>query len=128
MAINYWYSPGIPPEILTGKSSLPYVELTPDEILSIVCATTGFAMEQITGKSREAPLIKARFLAAVLLSTFCGPKNRTRMMVAKALNRDHTSIVHALETHKDLMSIRDKDTMELYIKAIKNLKEYVRSK
>jgi chromosomal replication initiation ATPase DnaA len=68
---------------------------TKEEILQVVANCNGVSMEDIIGKTRKNEIVDARFMYIKFLRKAYKMK---KVALAKELNRDHTSIIHALRT------------------------------
>lgn len=69
-----------------------------DDILSVVARNCCVSMNDITSKVRKTEVIDARF---IFINTLREQFNYTYMSIGELLNRDHTSIIHAVKTHKE---------------------------
>lgn len=69
-----------------------------DDILSIVAKNCGVNVSDITSRIRKHGIIDARFMFAYTLKN---EFNYTYEHIGEILDRDHTTIIHAVNTHKE---------------------------
>ena len=93
-------------------------DVTPDKIISAVCAYFKQTKEDLIGKSKKAELAKARQICAYLL---CDMLSLPLDFIGKALlgGRDHTTIMYARDKMEKLRQLNDKIAKE--IDDIKNI-------
>ena len=93
-------------------------DVTPDKIISAVCAYFKQTKEDLIGKSKKAELAKARQICAYLL---CDMLSLPLDFIGKALlgGRDHTTIMYARDKMEKLKQLNDKIAKE--IDDIKNI-------
>jgi chromosomal replication initiator protein len=96
---NYWALPGL----LQGVKFLAE-KRKPDYIMNVVCAHFNFPEERIRGVRRDKNLVHVRYLCIYFLRKYTG---MTLVSIAKIFRRDHTSIVHALQTVKNRMECEE---------------------
>jgi chromosomal replication initiator protein len=72
--------------------------ITVDDILSIVAKNCCVNISDITSRVRKREVIDARFIFAHILKF---EFSYTYERIGALLERDHTSIIHAVETHKE---------------------------
>ena len=65
-----------------------------NEVARKVEAVTGFSLEEIRSKSRYCPLVRARVILAYELRRW----NLTYIEIANAINRNHSTLTHYLNT------------------------------
>jgi chromosomal replication initiation ATPase DnaA len=69
--------------------------LTKDEILEIVSVNTGVSVNDIVGHCRDGEMVMARYITFAMLRY----KLDTSLVdIAKYLGRDHTTIIHGLQS------------------------------
>ena len=72
--------------------------ITKDEILDIVAKNCCVTASQILSRVRDREVIDARFIFVAVMKREFG---HTLKHIGKILNRDHTTIIHSLETFQD---------------------------
>ncbi len=92
-------------------------DITPDKIISAVCAYFKQSREDLLGKSKKADIVKARQICAYLL---CEMLSLPLDFIGKTLGgRDHTTIMYARDKMENLEKLNDKIAKE--IDDIKNI-------
>ncbi len=92
-------------------------DITPDKIISAVCAYFKQGREDLLGKSKKADIVKARQICAYLL---CEMLSLPLDFIGKTLGgRDHTTIMYARDKMENLQKLNDKIAKE--IDDIKNI-------
>lgn len=66
-----------------------------EKIVEVVATGTGITRSQIMGRSRSAPVVRARHLAMWLAYRSL---ELSYPQVGQAFDRDHTTIIHAVRT------------------------------
>jgi len=113
--MNYWIIPGIK-EKLTKKALL-------QKIMAIVSEETGIEIDEIKGRNRYNDIVKARQFFCHLSKTF---EVRLKMnisltMIGKEINKDHTTVIHAINKCNDFLCT-EPDYKEEYDLIKKNIK------
>lgn len=72
--------------------------ITKEEILSIVAKNCCVTTSKILSRIREREVVDARHMYAAVLKFEFG---HTYEHIGEILDRDHTTIIHALETYRD---------------------------
>jgi chromosomal replication initiation ATPase DnaA len=85
------------------------------KIIEQICDFYGVTTAQIKGKCRLRGYVKARFLAMFLLRTRTG---LTLKEIGRIFHRDHTSIIHAIKTINEVMSLKFENDYKEEIKKI----------
>ena len=112
--MNYWTTP-IMKERLDIKNQIKLA----DSIVEKVAAYYGMSNEEIRGKSRKRELVKARWLAMYFIRQ---KTDYTLNAIGDMFGRDHTTVIHALETIKDIMTLHyETDLKEDLLK----IKQYI---
>jgi chromosomal replication initiator protein len=89
------------------------------QIIEDVCDFYGLTIAQVKGKFRLRGYVKARFVAIYIVRKRTG---LTLKEIGRLFYRDHTSIIHALRTIEEVLSLRfDND----YQDEIKKLMEII---
>jgi chromosomal replication initiation ATPase DnaA len=106
--MSYFVMPGIPKD----NSTLP------EKLFKVIQKEFGVTQEQIASKSRKRAIVVYRQL-------FCYFVMEHRILSLKAVgdligNRDHTTVIHSVNTIKDLIDVEDPDILKPY-NIIKNL-------
>jgi chromosomal replication initiator protein len=74
---------------------------TPEDIIIAVCAVTDITRDQIVSPSRKREIVEARHIAiGLILQSF---RNIGLKEVGRMFNRDHSTVIYARETYRDLM-------------------------
>jgi chromosomal replication initiator protein len=74
-----------------------------DSVIEKVADFYGISNADIRGKCRQRELVKARWIAMYFIRT---KTDFTLNTIGDMFQRDHTTVIHALETIKDIMSLR----------------------
>jgi len=96
--MNYWTQP-----IMKEKSGLKSQIKMADSIVEKVAAFYGMSNSDIRGKCRKRELVKARWIAMYYIRE---KTDFTLNTIGDMFGRDHTTVIHALETIKDIMSLK----------------------
>jgi len=89
------------------------------QIVDNVCDFYGLTTAQVKGKCRLRGYVKARFVAIYIIRKRTG---LTLKEIGRLFHRDHTSIIHAVQTIEEVLSLRfDND----YQEEIKKLMEII---
>jgi chromosomal replication initiator protein len=84
-----------------------------------VCDFYGLTTAQVKGKCRLRGYVKARFVSIYIIRKRTG---LTLKEIGRLFHRDHTSIIHAVQTIEEVLSLRfDND----YQEEIKKLMEII---
>lgn len=111
------------PRVILQKITMP-VEvnetISPNEIISDVCAALGITLKDLQSKRKTSELVTARFYIANKLRE----AQFALSVIGKLLNRDHTSVMHAVRTYQNRISAKD----SLTINTINIIKDYETAK
>ena len=89
------------------------------QIVDNVCDFYGLTTAQVKGKCRLRGYVKARFVSIYIIRKRTG---LTLKEIGRLFHRDHTSIIHAVQTIEEVLSLRfDND----YQDEIKKLMEII---
>ena len=89
------------------------------QIVDNVCEFYGLTIAQVKGKCRVRGYVKARFVSIYIIRKRTG---LTLKEIGRLFHRDHTSIIHAVQTIEEVLSLRfDND----YQDEIKRLMEII---
>ncbi len=91
--VNYFSAPGVPRGMFVK-------DFTPQEIIEIACNVFAQKMTAVLSKRRNRPISEARHAAIYCI------RNKTNITLnecGKIFNRDHTTIIHAIATVKNLL-------------------------
>jgi chromosomal replication initiator protein len=89
------------------------------QIVDNVCDFYGLTIAQVKGKCRLRGYVKARFVSIYIIRKRTG---LTLKEIGRLFHRDHTSIIHAVQTIEEVLSLRfDND----YQEEIKKLMEII---
>lgn len=90
-----------------------------NRIINEICEFYGLTHAQIKGKCRLRSYVKARFISMYLLRRRTG---LTLKEIGRMFHRDHTSIIHAIKTIDEVLSLKFendyKDEIERLLKII----------
>jgi len=84
------------------KSALRQQIEKAETIISKVAAFYGMANSDIRGKCRKKEFVKARWIAMYYIRQ---QTDFTLNTIGDMFGRDHTTVIHALETIKDIMTL-----------------------
>ena len=96
--LNYWTIPIVRKQ----KLSIRHREAIANEIIAKVCIYYNVTNEQIRGKKRhraKLPIVPARHMAMYIIKQ---KLNLTLKHIADLFGRDHTTVIHALRSIKNL--------------------------
>ena len=75
------------------------------DTLKYACNQLGTTIAEVQSKGRQRNLVYNRCLIANYLYSHC--YDLTLQKIGKLINRDHTSIIHYLKSHKNLLYYTD---------------------
>jgi hypothetical protein len=108
MTLSPYAFPGIP----QGAKYINAINITePIEIIQMTSECFGVHVRYIIGKSRKQKYVYLRFMVFSILYDKSGYHKMTLKGIGSALNRDHSTVIHGLNMHNNLM-----DTDEVYKK------------
>ena len=96
--MNYWTIPSVRQKKITTMDMLNQAE----NIIDKVANYYKVQVKDIKGKSRKRQFVKARFIAMYLI------KNSTTLTlsaIGDIVGRDHTTIIHSLQTIQNTLSL-----------------------
>lgn len=103
--MSYWTAPS-----RTMNKLLYNEQKHANQIINDVCDFYGLTPIQVKGKSRLRGFVKARFISMYLLRRRTG---LTLKEIGRMFHRDHTSIIHAIQTIDEVLSLKyDNDYQE----------------
>lgn len=73
---------------------------TQDDIINFICDYFNFTREQLMEKNRAREIKEARFMCFIMLRL---NTTLTLMAIAKIFSFDHTSVIHGIKTHYNMM-------------------------
>ena len=86
-----------------------------DAVLAAVSTASGVAVGQIRGKSREQAVVNARHVAALLCRKYCGLSlKQTASLLGYGGGQCHVSVLHAVRSATDLMTVGDQAMIGLH--------------
>lgn len=94
--MNYMCVPGIKDQYRPICAPV----ITPDKIIEAVCYHFGLTIKEVQGRCRVKEYVYARHIIFYLI------RKNTKMSLKPAgelLNRDHTTVIHSIETLSNLM-------------------------
>lgn len=98
------------------KSSFKHLKykITKEDLLDMVADECGVTAKQIVGRIREREIVNGRFMYCAIMNISFG---YTLERIGKIMDgRDHTTILHAVETFKD--RYRNEDTFRSTVNRI----------
>lgn len=102
-----------------GKNMPP---ITLDEIINFAAKVTGITSEDIKSKKRDSEYTRGRMLYCYYAyKNYPALYNLTK--IGRAVNRDHTTVIHAVKTFESLLSIED----EIAVSDLDNIDDAVRT-
>ena len=78
------------------------IRKTMQEVMRVVCHITGRAPTDIRSAKRQKPLAKHRHMVIMLIDRLC--PHRTLSEIGQFLERDHTTILHALRNFPNTLA------------------------
>lgn len=81
------------------------MNLTAEDVVAKVGETFGFTTEEILGDSRSKPIVKTRQVAMFCCREFLG---MTYPQIGKAMNRDHSTVMHGCNQIREFVNGNDK--------------------
>lgn len=94
--MNYIGMPGVKEKF--RSESAP--KITPEKIINVVCDHYKLNAYKLKSKSRVKEFTHARYVIFYFLRKFA---NMTLKSVGLLFNRDHTTVIHGLETLQDII-------------------------
>jgi chromosomal replication initiation ATPase DnaA len=85
------------------------------KIIDEICDFYGLTQAQVKGKCRLRGYVKARFVAMFMLRTRTG---LTLKEIGRMFHRDHTSIIHAIKTINEVLSLKFENDYQNEIKRL----------
>lgn len=107
--INYFSAPGI--RLEQKKWVKVKKTVVPDTSIAAFCIRAEVSIKDLQSKSRKREIYTIRQIFALKHS-----ESYTLKAIAKVLNRDHTSIIHAIKTAKIMLKNEDALFMSVYEK------------
>ena len=105
-------NPYIIPGLIRGHRDHLRVKPTDNlfkNVLQAVCAYYGFTPDQIKGACRQRPLPQARHIFIFL----CFQRTiRQKKQIAQFINKDRTSVYHAIKIVNDAIDINDREILD----------------
>lgn len=82
-----------------------------NKVISITCEYFKVSVEDVLGINRKKNLVTCRTIISEILTE---ELELTRVKVGNIMNRDHSSVVHSLQVHKNRVFTKDLDYIEVY--------------
>ena len=93
-----------------------------NKLLNIVLVICGVTREQFYSEKRGRSLVLARHLFCYISRTKLGHK---LVPIAQFIKRDHTTVIHGINTIENLLSVNDEQVQTLYLSIIEAItREY----
>lgn len=105
--INYFSAPGI--KLEQKKGARAKKTIISDTTIAAFCIKAEVSIKDLQSKSRKREISIIRQIFALKHS-----ESYTLKAIAKTLNRDHTSIIHAIKTAKIMLKNKDVLFMSVY--------------
>lgn len=104
-------------------SHLNSMDVIVDEVIDLVADVTGFTSIEIKSNWRKREVVLARFIVIYLVREMYG-NSVTLGTIGKCLGgRDHSTIIHAINTLEDLIECGDKITLRMLSLCLEKHKE-----
>ena len=84
---------------IKNNTKLLRYKITKEEILEIIANECGITVSQILNKSRKREVINGRFIFCGIMKDYFG--HSLKKIGEYVGNRDHTTIIHAVEKYHD---------------------------
>ena len=91
------------------------IECKLQNILSKICAVSGYDRSDICGLKREEPLIYWRMAFTYIC---CKKTTATLKNIGKIINRHHSTVINQRDVFIDLLEAKDRHVMEIYPRII----------
>ena len=93
-----------------------------NKLLNIVLVICGVSKEQFYSEKRGRTLVLARHLFCYISRAKLGHK---LVPIAQFIKRDHTTVIHGINTIENLLSVNDEQVQTLYLSIIEAItREY----
>jgi len=93
-----------------------------DNLVNIVCVCCGISKENFFSKSRARVFVLARHMFFYIARHKLGHK---LVVIANYIGRDHATVMHGIDTVKNLLAVNDTQAQAIYLKIIEAItKEY----
>lgn len=93
-----------------------------EKLLNIILIITGVSKDQFYSEKRGRQLVLARHLFCYISRVKLGHK---LVYIGQFIKRDHTTVIHGIETISNLLSVNDTQCQSLFISVIDAItKEY----
>jgi len=112
--MSYWTMPSAKEDRRTTNQMIKYSEVIIDKIAEYYKINA----KDIKGKSRKRNFVKARFIAMHFI------KNNTSLtlkVIGDIVGRDHTTVIHSLQTIKNTLSLHYDTDLKDELTEIKKL-------
>jgi len=103
MELNYWIVPGL------DASEKPSDAVITTIIFSAVEIVTSYSYDTLTLKKRKRSMVHARQLIFYFLKKYT---SYTLKNIGKFFGKDHTTVIHGIQTINDLLYVEDKEILE----------------
>jgi len=97
---------------------LPIEDITVNEVerlREIIVESSGVSWEKIQAKRGIQEICIARHFYCYFSKTYFNVNLKT---IGRSINRDHTTVIHSIQTIKDMLDTRDPEYMEMHEKII----------
>lgn len=88
-------------DIVSNNEGVKAIE--PNEIIKLISNLTGVTVEQMKGRIRKFEYVLARHTAMYFINKSC---HESTVATGKMFNRDHTSVIHAIQHVRDMSEIK----------------------
>jgi len=99
--------------------TIPQIE----SLLIRICELTGFNVEAVKSKYRKTELVTIRYIF-FYFSKQIFLESYPIVIIARHVNRDHSTLIHGIEDFKTKIEVGDSIVMNYYNIVLKGLKDY----
>jgi chromosomal replication initiation ATPase DnaA len=97
-----------------------FIGVTMEDIANSVCEVHKVSLEALQSPDRHTPIRNCRYHAIALIRKHFGTAKSLKA-IGKFFNRDHSTIINALDTHNDFLSQPyERGYNDLYLKSLSN--------
>jgi len=94
-----------------------------DEVVELVAGVTGFTVSEIKSNWRKREVVLARFIVVYLIRDMYGSSVSLKTLGMCLGGRDHSTIIHAIQTMEDLIKTNDRITIKMLEACIEKKRE-----
>jgi chromosomal replication initiation ATPase DnaA len=101
-------------ETLLHRKDLMYSNI--DELIDSVCQVTDFTKEKLFSKSRKRHVLESRQFLIYKVKEIFGTRYTLKEIGKKVGNRDHTTIMHSLQSCRNKIYTKDEFVTDILIR------------